>query len=219
MKFFIDTAEINEIKELNSYGLLDGVTTNPSLIAKSGQELFTLAEEICSIVKGPVSLEVAATEYEDMIKEGTKLSSIAKNIAIKLPITMNGLKACRFFANKDIMVNLTLCFSASQAILAAKAGASFVSPFIGRLDDIGQNGLGLIEEICQIYSNYPNFTTEILVASVRNPTHIVESAKMGADIATIPAKVLLQLVEHPLTDKGLNIFLADWKKTGQKIIP
>lgn len=219
MKFFIDTAEIDEIREFNSYGLLDGVTTNPSLIAKSGQDLFTLAEEICSIVKGPVSIEVAATEYENMIKEGSKLSSIAKNIAIKLPMTMDGLKACRFFADKDIMVNLTLCFSAAQAILAAKAGAKFVSPFIGRLDDIGQNGLSLIEEICQIYSNYPNFTTEVLVASVRNPTHIVESARMGADVATIPAKVLLQLIEHPLTDKGLNIFLADWKKTGQKIIP
>ncbi len=219
MKFFIDTAEINEIKELNSYGLLDGVTTNPSLIAKSGQDLFTLAEEICSIVKGPVSLEVTATEYENMIKEGLRLSSIAENIAVKLPMTMDGLKACRFFADKDIMVNLTLCFSASQAILAAKAGAKFVSPFIGRLDDIGHDGLGLIEEICQIYSNYPNLTTEILVASIRNPTHIVESAKMGADIATIPSKVLLQLIKHPLTDKGLNLFLADWKKTGQKIIP
>ncbi|MCT4636022.1 MAG: fructose-6-phosphate aldolase [Rickettsiales bacterium] len=219
MKFFIDTAEINEIKELNSYGLLDGVTTNPSLIAKSGQDLFTLAEEICSIVKGPVSLEVTATEYENMIKEGLRLSSIAENIAVKLPMTMDGLKACRFFADKDIMVNLTLCFSASQAILAAKAGAKFVSPFIGRLDDIGHDGLGLIEEICQIYSNYPNLTTEILVASIRNPTHIIESAKMGADIATIPSKVLLQLIKHPLTDKGLSLFLADWKKTGQKIIP
>lgn len=218
MKFFIDTAEINEIKELNSYGLLDGVTTNPSLIAKSGKNLFTLAEEICSIVKGPVSLEVAATEYDDMVKEGSKLSSIAQNVVVKLPMTMDGLKACRFFSDKDIMVNLTLCFSASQAILAAKARAKFVSPFIGRLDDIGQNGLGLIEEICHIYSNYPNFTTEVLVASVRNPTHIVESAKMGADVATIPAKILLQLIEHPLTTKGLNIFSADWKETGQKII-
>lgn len=219
MKFFIDTAEISEIKELNSYGLLDGVTTNPSLIAKSGRDIFALAEEICAIVKGPVSLEVAATEYEGMIKEGARLSSIAKNVAVKLPMTLDGLKACRFFADKDIMVNLTLCFSTAQAILAAKAGASFVSPFIGRLDDIGQNGLGLIEEICQIYSNYSEFTTQILVASVRNPTHIVESAKMGAHIATVPAKILLQLIEHPLTDKGLNIFSADWKKTGQKIIP
>ena len=218
MKFFIDSAQINEIKELTAYGLVDGVTTNPSLIAKSGRNIFTVAEEICAVVKGPVSLEVAATEYADMVKEGTKLSSIAKNVAIKLPMTMAGLKACRFFADKDIMVNLTLCFSAAQAILAAKAGASFVSPFIGRLDDIGQDGLGLIAEICQIYSNYPEFTTEVLVASIRNPIHIVEAAKMGAGIATIPAKILAQLIEHPLTDKGLNIFLQDWEKTGQKII-
>lgn len=218
MKFFIDTAEISEIKELSAYGLVDGVTTNPSLIAKSGRNIFTVAEEICSIVDGPVSLEVAATEYDGMVKEGTKLSSIAKNIAVKLPMTLAGLKACRFFADKNIMVNVTLCFSAAQAILAAKAGASFISPFIGRLDDVGQNGLGLIEEICQIYSNYTDFTTQILVASVRNPIHIVEAAKMGADIATIPAKILAQLVEHPLTDKGLNIFMQDWQKTGQQII-
>ena len=218
MKFFIDTAEISEIKELSAYGLVDGVTTNPSLIAKSGRNIFTVAEEICSIVDGPVSLEVAATEYDGMVKEGTKLSSIAKNIAVKLPMTLAGLKACRFFADKNIMVNVTLCFSAAQAILAAKAGASFISPFIGRLDDVGQNGLGLIEEICQIYSNYNDFTTQILVASVRNPIHIVEAAKMGADIATIPAKILAQLVEHPLTDKGLNIFMQDWQKTGQQII-
>jgi transaldolase len=217
MKFFIDTAEINEITELNAYGLVDGVTTNPSLIAKSGRNIFAIAEEICAIINGPVSLEVSATDYDNMIKEGIKLSAIAKNIAVKLPMTMDGLKACRFFADKDIMVNLTLCFSAAQAILAAKAGASFVSPFIGRLDDIGQDGLGLIGEISQIYSNYPSFTTEILVASVRNPIHIVEAAKMGAHVATIPAKVLSQLVKHPLTDKGLSIFIEDWKKTGQKI--
>lgn len=218
MKFFIDTAEIDEIKELSTYGLVDGVTTNPSLIAKSGRNIFELAEEICSIVKGPVSLEVAATEYDAMVKEGSKLSAIANNIAVKLPMTMAGLKACRFFADKDIMVNVTLCFSAAQAIMAAKAGASFVSPFIGRLDDVGQDGLSLIDEICQIYSNYPEFTTKVLVASIRNPIHVVEAAKLGADIATIPAKVLAQLVEHPLTDKGLNAFLQDWKKTGQKII-
>jgi len=218
MKFFIDSAEVNEIKELAAYGLVDGVTTNPSLIAKSGRNFIEVAEEICSIVKGPVSLEVAATEYDSMIKEGHRLSLIAKNVAIKLPMTMAGLKACRTFADKGTMVNLTLCFSAAQAILAAKAGASFVSPFIGRLDDIGQDGLGLIAEICQIYSNYPEFTTQILVASVRNPIHIVEAAKMGADIATIPAKILSQLIEHPLTEKGLNIFLQDWQKTGQQII-
>jgi len=218
MRFFLDTAEIEEIRELNSYGLVDGVTTNPSLIAKSGRDIFKVAEEICAIIDGPVSLEVAATEYDQMIKEGIKLSSIAKNVAVKLPMTMPGLKACKYFADKDIMVNLTLCFSASQAILAAKAGATFVSPFVGRLDDIGQNGLGLIDEICQIYSNYPEFNTQILVASVRNPIHIVESAKMGADIVTVPAKILSQLIEHPLTEKGLNIFNQDWQKTGQKII-
>lgn len=218
MKFFIDTAEISEIKELSSYGLVDGVTTNPSLIAKSGRNIFELAEEICSLVKGPVSLEVAATDYDGMVKEGTKLSEIADNVAIKLPLTMPGLKACRFFADKGVMVNLTLCFSAAQAIMAAKAGAKFISPFVGRLDDVGQNGLGLIAEICQIYSNYTEFDTEILVASIRNPIHIIESAKMGVDIATIPAKILYQLAEHPLTDKGLNIFLQDWNKTGQKIL-
>lgn len=218
MKFFIDSAHLDDIKELNSYGLIDGVTTNPTLIAKSGHDFFDLASEICKTVKGPVSLEVSATDYELMIKEGLKLSSIANNVAVKLPLTMDGLKACRFFANKGIMVNLTLCFSAAQAILAAKAGAAFVSPFIGRLDDIGQNGLELIQEIKQIYNNYKDFNTKILVASIRNPIHIVEAAKMGADIATIPAKVLLQLVEHPLTDKGLDIFIKDWQKTGQKII-
>lgn len=218
MKFFIDSAQIDEIKELSSLGLIDGVTTNPSLIAKSGRNFIEVAEEICSIVKGPVSLEVVASDYDLMVKEGLKLSSIAKNVAIKLPMTMEGLKACRFFANKSIMVNLTLCFSAAQAILAAKAGASFVSPFVGRLDDVGQDGLGLIAEIAQIYSNYPEFTTKILVASIRNPIHIVEAAKIGADIATVPAKILLQLIEHPLTDKGLDIFLKDWSKTGQKIM-
>lgn len=218
MKFFIDTAEIDEIKEFNSYGLLDGVTTNPSLIAKSGNDLFKMAEEICSIVKGPVSLEVTATDADGMIKEGLKLSTIAKNVAVKLPMTLEGLKACRFFAEKNIMVNVTLCFSSAQAILAAKAGASFVSPFVGRLDDIGQDGLSLIQEICQIYSNYPEITTKVLVASVRNPVHIVESAKMGAHIVTVPAKILKQLIEHPLTTKGLEIFSTDWQKTGQKII-
>jgi transaldolase len=218
MKFFIDSAEIEEIKELYSYGLVDGVTTNPSLVAKSGRDFLKLAEEICSIVDGPVSLEVAATEYEEMVKEGNKLSQIASNVAVKLPMTLAGLKACRFFANKGIMVNLTLCFSAAQAILAAKAGASFISPFIGRLDDIGQDGLSLIGEIKQIYSNYCEFNTKILVASVRSPMHIVESARIGADIVTVPAKILTQLVAHPLTDKGLSVFLQDWQKTGQKII-
>lgn len=218
MRFFIDSAEINEIQEFNLLGLVDGVTTNPSLVAKSGRNFLEVAEEICAATEGPVSLEVAANDYEQMIKEGMKLSSLSKNVVVKLPLTIDGLKACRFFASKGIMVNLTLCFSAAQAILAAKAGAKFVSPFVGRLDDIGHDGLTLISEIKQIYQNYPQFNTEILVASVRNPIHIVQAAKMGVDIATIPAKVMKLLAYHPLTDKGLDIFNQDWKKTGQKII-
>lgn len=218
MKFFIDSAEINEIKELYEYGFIDGVTTNPSLVAKTGKDLLKLAEEICDVVKGPVSLEVGATDFDGMLKEGERLTSIAKNVVIKLPITLNGLKACNYFANKGKMVNLTLCFSAAQAILAAKAGAAFVSPFVGRLDDVGEDGLGLIEEICQIYQNYSEFKTEVLVASIRNPLHIVEAAKIGAHVATIPAKIISQLVHHSLTDKGLEIFIQDWKKSGQKII-
>ncbi len=217
MKFFIDTAEIDEIKPFNALGLIDGVTTNPSLIAKSGRNFFEVAKEICNLVEGPISLEVAATNYDEMVREGEVLSSIANNVVIKLPLTLDGLKACRYFANNGKMVNLTLCFSAAQAILAAKAGAAFVSPFVGRLDDVGQNGLSLISDICQIYSNYPEFNTEVLVASVRNPVHIVEVAKMGAHVVTVPAKILAQLVEHPLTDKGLSIFTQDWAKTGQKI--
>ncbi|MFM6972531.1 MAG: fructose-6-phosphate aldolase [Alphaproteobacteria bacterium] len=218
MKFFIDTAEISEIKELNSFGLIDGVTTNPTLIAKSGRKFQEVIAEICQEVKGPVSAEVASTEYEGMIREGDILSKIAKNVCIKLPLTLDGLKACRYFANKGIQTNVTLCFSPAQAILVAKAGATFVSPFVGRLDDIGQDGLNLIGEICEIFANYENFKTEVLVASVRNPIHIVESAKLGAHVATIPAKVIKQLVQHPLTDKGLETFVKDWAQTGQKII-
>jgi transaldolase len=217
MKFFIDSAEIAEIKELASYGLLDGVTTNPTLIAKSGRKFKEVIAEICSVVSGPVSAEVAATDYEGMIREGEILSKIAKNVCIKLPLTMDGLKACKYFSDKKIQTNVTLCFSAAQAILAAKAGATFVSPFVGRLDDIGQDGLGLIDEICQIYSNYPNFKTEVLVASIRHPVHITTAAKMGAHVATIPGKVLKQLASHPLTDKGLETFVKDWASTGQKI--
>ena len=217
MKFFIDSAEISEIKELSQYGLLDGVTTNPSLIAKAGVDFLELIAQICEIVDGPVSAEVAATDYQTMIKEGEILSKIADNVCIKLPLTMDGIKACRYFSDKNIKTNVTLCFSAAQALLAAKAGATFISPFVGRLDDIGQDGLELIDEICQIYSNY-NFKTEILVASIRNPIHITTAAKLGAHVATIPAKVLHQLVSHPLTDKGLDIFINDWKKTGQKIV-
>lgn len=217
MKFFIDSADVNEIKEIASYGLLDGVTTNPSLIAKSGRDFKTVIGEICAIVSGPVSAEVAATDYETIIKEGEILSKIAKNVCIKLPLTMDGLKACKYFSQKGIQTNVTLCFSATQALLAAKAGATFVSPFVGRLDDIGQDGLALIEEICMIFANYPALQTQVLVASVRSPFHITQSAKIGAHVATIPGKILKQLVSHPLTDKGLETFLKDWKDSGQKI--
>ncbi|MFZ9180808.1 MAG: fructose-6-phosphate aldolase [Rickettsiales bacterium] len=217
MKFFIDTAEISEIKELNSFGLIDGVTTNPTLIAKSGRKFQEVIAEICAEVKGPVSAEVASTDYDGMVREGEILSKIAKNVCIKLPLTMDGIKACRYFSNKGIQTNVTLCFSPAQAILVAKAGATFVSPFVGRLDDIGQDGLNLIGEICEIYANYDNFKTQVLVASVRNPIHIVESAKLGAHVATIPAKVIKQLAQHPLTDKGIETFVKDWAGTGQKI--
>ncbi|MFT6077389.1 MAG: transaldolase [Myxococcota bacterium] len=217
MKFFIDSAEIDEIKELSSYGLLDGVTTNPSLISKSGRDFIEVIKEICAIVEGPVSAEVASTNYEGMIKEGEILSKLAKNVCIKLPLTMDGLKACKYFSDQGIKTNVTLCFSAAQAILAAKAGATYVSPFVGRLDDIGQDGMELIAEICDIYSNYPDFKTEVLVASIRNPIHITAAARMGADVATIPAKVLKQLVSHPLTTSGLETFVKDWAATGQKI--
>jgi len=217
MKFFIDTAEISEIKELADYGLLDGVTTNPSLIAKSGRDFKEVVKEICEIVDGPVSAEVAATDFDGMVKEGEILAKIADNVCIKLPLTMDGLKACKYFSKNGIKTNVTLCFSAAQAILAAKAGATYVSPFVGRLDDIGLDGLSLIEEICTIFQNYPEFETEVLVASIRNPIHITTAAKMGAGVATIPAKILKQLVSHPLTDKGLATFEDDWKKTGQKI--
>lgn len=218
MKFFIDSADIAEIKELASYGLLDGVTTNPSLIAKSGRKFLEVIKEICAVVEGPVSAEVAATDYEGMVREGEALSKLAKNVCIKLPLTMDGLKACKYFSGKGIQTNVTLCFSAAQAILAAKAGATFVSPFVGRLDDVGQDGMALIEEICQIYSNYQQFKTQVLVASIRNPIHITTAAKLGADVATIPGKVLKQLASHPLTDKGLETFIKDWQSTGQKIV-
>ncbi len=218
MKFFVDTADIDEIRDLASTGLLDGVTTNPSLIAKSGREFIPLIKEICEVVDGPVSAEVAATDYETMRKEAQVLRGIADNIAIKVPLTPDGLKLCKELSDEGTMVNVTLCFSAAQAILAAKAGASFISPFVGRLDDISSTGLELIADICTIYDNYPNFHTEVLVASVRNPLHIVESAKMGADVATCPPNVIRQLYNHPLTDKGLAAFVEDWKKTGQSII-
>lgn len=218
MKFFVDTADVAEIKELAATGLVDGVTTNPSLIAKSGRDFFEVLQEICAIVDGPVSAEVAATDHETMLKEGRRLAKIADQITVKVPLTPNGLKTCKTLSSDGIMVNVTLCFSPAQAILAAKAGASFISPFVGRLDDIGTDGLGLIADICEIYAQYPDFHTEVLVASVRHPIHVVESAKMGAHVATVPPAVLRTMFKHPLTDKGLAVFLADWEKTGQSIL-
>lgn len=218
MKFFVDTADINDIKDLASTGLLDGVTTNPSLIAKSGKQFIPLIEEICGVVEGPVSAEVASTDYETMIKEGKKLAAIADNVAVKVPLTPAGLKVCKELSDGGTMVNVTLCFSAAQAILAAKAGATFISPFVGRLDDLAQDGMQLIEDICRIYANYPQWHTEVLVASVRHPVHIIESAKLGADVVTCPPAVIKQLYNHPLTDKGLAAFVEDWKKTGQSIL-
>ena len=195
----------------------DRVTTNPSLIKKSGRNINEVIAEICDIVPGPVSAEVAAINYEDMIAEAQVLKKIAKNVTIKVPLTWDGLKACRTLRDEDVLVNVTLCFSASQALLAAKAGATFISPFVGRLDDIGLDGMDLISDICTIYSNYPNLNTEVLVASIRSPKHVIEAAKMGADIVTLPPNVLKQLINHPLTDNGLKAFLEDWKMTGQSI--
>ena len=216
MKFFIDTADIKEIRELNDMGLADGVTTNPSLILKSGGKIDEVTRQICDIVDGPVSAEVTATDYKGMMAEAKVLAKIADNVAIKVPMTLDGLKACKAIRSEGRMVNVTLCFSANQALLAAKAGATFISPFVGRLDDIGIEGMELISEITQIYNNY-NFDTEVLVASVRSVNHVKQAALIGADIVTAPPAVLRALVKHPLTDKGLEAFLADWAKTGQKI--
>jgi transaldolase len=219
MKFFVDTADVNEIRDLAETGLLDGVTTNPSLVAKSGAKDFTgLIKQICEIVKGPVSAEVAATDYETMIQEGRYLATLAPNVAVKVPLTPAGLKVCKQLSGQGTQVNVTLCFSAAQAILAAKAGATFVSPFVGRLDDIGEDGMGLIKEICEIY-RAQNIKTEVLVASVRHPRHVVDGAKLGAQVATVPPAILRQLFSHPLTDKGLAQFVADWAKTGQTVLP
>ncbi len=218
MKFFVDTADVAEIKDLAATGLLDGVTTNPSLIAKSGRDFKETIAEICKLVPGPVSAEVAATDFEGMIKEGHELAKIAKNVTIKVPLTLDGLKACKVFTSEGTMVNVTLCFSATQALLAAKAGATFVSPFIGRLDDIGLNGMDLIREIRTIYDNYQDLQTDILAASIRTIGHVKDAAMIGADVATIPPSILRALVKHPLTDSGLATFVADWKKTGQKIV-
>jgi transaldolase len=218
MKFFLDTADIDEIRDLAATGLVDGVTTNPSLIAKSGRNFLDVVQEICSVVDGPISAEVAATEFGEMLEEGRKLASLASNVAVKVPLTPDGLKTCKALSQDGVKVNVTLCFSPAQAILAAKAGATFISPFIGRLDDVGTDGMQLIADICEIYSQYSNFTTEVLVASVRHPMHVVESARLGADVVTLPPSVLRQMFGHPLTDKGLAAFLADWKKTGQSIL-
>jgi transaldolase len=216
MKFFVDTADVKEIRALNELGLVDGVTTNPSLILKSGGKIAEVTKEICDIVKGPVSAEVTATEYSEMMKEAKVLARIADNICIKVPLTMDGLRACKALTSDGQGVNVTLCFSATQALLAAKAGATYISPFIGRIDDMGIDGLELISEIRTIYDNY-DFKTEILAASIRTVNHVKQVAMIGADVATIPPSTLRALVNHPLTDKGLEQFLADWAKTGQKI--
>ncbi|HDR29040.1 fructose-6-phosphate aldolase [Rhodovulum sp.] len=217
MKFFVDTADVDAIRELNDLGMADGVTTNPSLILKSGRDILEVTREICGIVSGPVSAEVIATEAPAMIEEGRKLARIAPNIAVKVPLTWDGLKACKALSGEGHMVNVTLCFSAAQAILAAKAGATFVSPFIGRLDDINLDGMDLIADIRTIFDNY-GFGTRILAASIRTVNHVTDAAKIGADVVTAPPGVLKQMAAHPLTDKGLATFLADWEKTGQKIL-
>jgi transaldolase len=213
MKFFIDTANVEEIRKTNDLGLLDGVTTNPTLVSKEKREFKGLIKEICSIVDGPVNAEVVSTEAEGMIKEAKDLVKLADNIVVKIPLIEEGLKAVKVLAAEDIKTNVTLCFSPTQALMAAKAGAAYVSPFVGRLDDISSTGMDLVEQIIAIYDNY-GFETEIIVASIRNPTHVVDAALMGADIATIPFKIIQQLIKHPLTDIGLEKFLADWKKMG-----
>jgi transaldolase len=218
MKFFIDTADIAEIRDLAATGLVDGVTTNPSLVAKSGRNFLEVVQEICDVVPGPVSAEVTATDAPTMLAEGRALAKLARNVAVKVPLTPDGLKTCRALTDEGTMVNVTLCFSPAQALLAAKAGATFISPFVGRLDDVGVTGMELIREIVTIYRNYEALKTEILVASVRHPIHVVEAAKLGAHVATLPPSVLRQLFNHPLTDKGLAAFLADWEKTGQSIL-
>ena len=217
MKFFVDTAEINEIAELNDLGMVDGVTTNPSLIMKSGRDILEVTKEICDLVDGPVSAEVVATEADDMIAEGRKLAKIADNIAVKVPLTWAGLKACKALSDEGNMVNVTLCFSANQALLAAKAGATFISPFIGRLDDINVDGMDLIADIRTIYDNF-GYETQILAASIRTVNHVTQSALIGADVITAPPAVIKKLADHPLTKSGLDAFLADWEKTGQKIL-
>ena len=217
MKFFVDTADVAEIKELAATGLLDGVTTNPTLVAKSGRNFKEVVAEICELVPGPVSAEVAATDLDGMLREGRALAKIAGNVTVKVPLTWEGLKACKALTGEGTMVNVTLCFSANQALLAAKAGATFISPFVGRLDDAGADGIELVREIRTIYDNYPDLGTQILAASLRNVLHVKHAAMIGADVVTVPPAVLRALIAHPLTDKGLELFLNDWKKTGQRI--
>ncbi|HVY52869.1 MAG TPA: fructose-6-phosphate aldolase [Devosia sp.] len=217
MQFFADTAEIEDIKKLNDMGLLDGVTTNPSLIAKSGRNIKEVVKEICGIVAGPVSAEVASTDFDSMMAEGHVLAKLADNVAVKVPLTVDGLKACRKLSSEGIKVNVTLCFSPNQALLAAKCGATYISPFVGRLDDINLEGMELIEQIRQIYDNY-SFTTQILAASIRSPNHVTQAALAGADVATIPPAVIYKLADHPLTKTGLENFVKDWKSTGQSIV-
>lgn len=217
MKFFVDTAKLDEIRELAATGLLDGVTTNPSLIKKTDGGFFETIEAICAEVDGPVSAETVATDHETMLAEGRKLANIADNIAVKVPLTVDGLKTCKVLAEDGVMVNVTLCFSANQALLAAKAGATFISPFVGRHDDISQDGMAVVDDIHTIYDNY-GFDTQILVASVRHPQHVLEAALIGADVVTVPADVLHKLFNHPLTDKGLEAFLKDWEQTGHSIL-
>ena len=218
MKFFVDTADVAELKELAATGLVDGVTTNPTLVAKAGRNFKEIVAELCELVPGPVSAEVAATDVDGMLKEGRALAKIASNVAVKVPLTWAGLKACRVLTAEGTMVNVTLCFSANQALLAAKAGATFISPFVGRLDDTGADGMELVREIRTIYDNYADLGTQILAASLRNVLHVKQAAMIGADVATLPPAVLRALVVHPLTDKGLELFLSDWKKTGQRIV-
>jgi len=217
MKFFVDTADVSAIRELNDLGMVDGVTTNPSIILKSGRDIMEVTREICEIVDGPVSAEVVALEADAMIAEGRKLAEIAPNITVKLPLTWDGLKACKVLTGEGKMVNVTLCFSANQALLAAKAGATFISPFIGRLDDMALDGMELIEDIRTIYDNY-GFETQILAASIRSVNHVLDVARIGADVMTAPPEVIRKLASHPLTDAGLAQFMKDWEKTGQKIL-
>ena len=217
MKFFVDTADTDAIRELNDLGMVDGVTTNPSLIMKSGRDIKEVTKEICDMVSGPVSAETVALDAEGMVREGLELKKIAENIAVKVPLTWDGLMACKQLSDAGHMVNVTLCFSANQALLAAKAGATFISPFIGRLDDLNLDGMDLIADIREIYDNY-GFETQILAASIRTVNHMTEAAKIGADVATAPPDVIKKMSSHPLTDKGLEAFLKDWEKTGQKIV-